>query len=412
MAACRNKKSWGLDRASLCGTKSRPPAAARRGVILLVLLGILALFGATAFAFLVIASHGNRAAKSLQKVDRVALSPQRDLEEAMYQVLRGSNNNTSVLRSHSLLDDIYGGSWLGGWVVNRFSLAPTDAGGWVNPKGLPAHLLPGTATDPPNEYVSVLGGGQIIEFTAGYTVPQKAPCGGLDLSTGEPTTGSSVAAGETFTIPEWFGVANEPFEFERRVGCVLTITDHPISRRFKLDNKSTRIIGYRRVEMRNPSNELQIAYHRYQILPFEGVSVADTLNYLANTGQDLAEIPKDDAKAGLCNQRHAVLGRRGRFQSRHGRQRRRLYGYVTREPALRSSAEPDRSRSTTKGPDGSRRTRITTPPTSRTCSWRCKPPTAGPSARRCTGRSWSSTGISGFSMSLPARSQTPRPGGG
>lgn len=129
MAACRNKKSWGLDRASRCGTKSRPPAAARRGVILLVLLGILALFGATAFAFLVIASHGNRAAKSLQKVDRVALSPQRDLEEAMYQVLRGSNNKTSVLHGHSLLDDIYGGSYLNGWVINRFTLAPTDAGG-------------------------------------------------------------------------------------------------------------------------------------------------------------------------------------------------------------------------------------------------------------------------------------------
>ena len=167
MAACRNKKSWGLGRKSGSGTECSPPAEARRGVILLVLLGILALFGATAFAFLVIASHGNRAAKSLQKVDRVALSPQQDLEEAMYQVLRGSNNNTSVLRSHSLLDDIYGGSWLPGWVINRFTLTPTDAGGWDNRKGLPAHLLPGTATDPPNEYVSVLGGGQIIEFTAG-----------------------------------------------------------------------------------------------------------------------------------------------------------------------------------------------------------------------------------------------------
>ncbi|MGI6414051.1 MAG: hypothetical protein ACOX1P_00140 [Thermoguttaceae bacterium] len=159
--------------------------------------------------------------------------------------------------------------------------------------------------------MSVLGGGQIIEFTAGYTVPKDGLCGGLDPITGEPTTGSSVGADETFTIPPWFGsrgsnvdnsdppirIPNDAFEFERRVGCVLTITDHPISRRFRLDNKSTRIIGYRRVELRNPSNELQIAYHRYQILPFEGVSVADTLAYLANTGRDLAEIPKDEAKA-------------------------------------------------------------------------------------------------------------------
>ena len=89
----------------------------KRGVILLVLLGMLALFGATAFAFLVITSHANRAAKSLQRVDRMAFSPKQDVEEAMYQVLRGANNNSSVLRTHSLLDDLYGEVWIGGWVV-------------------------------------------------------------------------------------------------------------------------------------------------------------------------------------------------------------------------------------------------------------------------------------------------------
>ena len=78
-------------------SRLQPPASARRGVILLVLLGILALFAATAFAFVVIASHGKRAALTDQKIGRVTFSPRHDLDEAMLQLLRGPKTNTSVL---------------------------------------------------------------------------------------------------------------------------------------------------------------------------------------------------------------------------------------------------------------------------------------------------------------------------
>ena len=86
---------------------------------------MLALFGATAFAFVVIASHGARAAKSLQKVDRVSFSPRDDLEEAMRQALRDSRSSQSVLREHSLLMDMYGDHHIGGWVINQATLTPT-----------------------------------------------------------------------------------------------------------------------------------------------------------------------------------------------------------------------------------------------------------------------------------------------
>jgi hypothetical protein len=292
----------------------------RRGVILLVLLGMLALFGATAFAFVVIASHGNRAAKSYQRVDRVVFSPRQDLDDSMRQVLRGTKNPHSVLRTHSLFEDIYGSAQIGGWVVNRWMVAPIHApsSGAENDRGVKSYLLPGTATAT-NSYqrtfapvdtatASQDGNGQILEFTAGYTIPGPpdrapgggslvraigGPIGGLDVSTGNPV-GGGLTTPTTVTIPPHFGYMgnnfdsagnpqnNEPFEFRRRIGCVLTILD-PDS---VLYNKSTRIVGYRRVEVRDDQtdpNSLKLVYHRYQVLPFEGVASTVARDYFAET---------------------------------------------------------------------------------------------------------------------------------
>ena len=272
----------------------------RRGVILLVLLGMLALFGATAFAFVVIASHARQTSQSLQRVDRVMHSSRQDLEEAMRQALRDTKVKTSVLRTNSLLQDLYGDNSIGGWVINRFTVSPLGSGAG-HPKGFTsseAYLLPGTATDPAS-YVSPVADGQLIEFTAGYTIPGPGTAGGpppppgatggLDL-TGNPIATST--APNTITIPEWFGSRlenypagsgpdNEPIEFQRRVGCVLTIID-PSS---VLYNKSTRIVGYRPVSLYTGGN-LQITYHRFQVLPFEGVGIREAFEYFATTESD------------------------------------------------------------------------------------------------------------------------------
>lgn len=265
----------------------------RRGVILLVLLGMLALFGATVFAFLVIASHAKQTSQALQKIDRVAHSPRQDLEETLRQLLRDTPIEDSVLRTHSLMRDLYGNDTLGGWVINRYTVSPDSMSGFTNPKGLQAYQLPGVFTDP-YSYQSGAAGGQIIEFTAGYTMPNGAPSGGLDLNTGNPVAGSPPPAPNTFTMPPAFGdkglhkytdpstgstvnVDNEAFEFERRIGCILTIIDPDSA----LYNKSTRIVGYRRVTVTSPGGF--IVYHRYQILPFEGVSATATVSYFGGT---------------------------------------------------------------------------------------------------------------------------------
>jgi len=258
---------------------------------------MLALFAATAFAFVVIASHANRSAKSLQNAGREVFSPRLDLDEAMRQALRDTAVPTSVVRGHSLMSDLYGENAVTGWVINGFTVSPDfpfGTGTNPNPKGLAPNLLPGIPTAV-TAHQTAAAGGQVIEFTAGYTLPGNnlGYSGGLipDFPEGNPSAGQLATAGNqvptTRTIPEWFGasgtnaVANEPSEFQRRVGCVLTIVD-PNSRRYNLYNKSTRIVGYRRVPFSDASGT--VIYHRYQVLPFEGVSAADTVNYFRKTG--------------------------------------------------------------------------------------------------------------------------------
>ncbi len=272
----------------------------RRGVILLVLLGVLALFGATAFAYVAVASHANRIARSLDRIDqRKPLSPQQELESALLQIVRGpqDSNTSSVLRRHSLLEDIYGGneSWIRGWVINGFTL-PLRGSGVPSSKRLHPIMVPATPM-PSGCFADVMAGGQIIEFTAGYSVPQHGPVGGLVPLNNASATGG-IYASETLTVPTWFGTAgrnyagltpvrNDPVEFNRRVGAVLTVVDSD-SPMFK---KSTRIVGYRRVEVpdkatrmaSDPPLPIDVIYHLYQILPFEGVSAENTREHFSDT---------------------------------------------------------------------------------------------------------------------------------
>ena len=274
----------------------RGHAASRQGVILLVLLGMLALFTATAFAFVVIASHGKKTSEALKKVDRVQYTPKDDLEAALRQAFRDNDNPNSVLRTHSLLRDLYGNDTIGGWVINRYTVCPDSSGGaFSNPKDIDEHFLPSIYT-PVASYQSAAAGGQIIEFTAGFTIPNTSGLvGGLDYTTGQPISGSPPTPSATVTIPASFGDAgvneytvggvstridNEGTEFSRRVGCVLTVIDTSSA----LYNKSTRIVGYRRVPFYDPStSDLRVVYHRYQILPFKGVSADDTVDYFGAT---------------------------------------------------------------------------------------------------------------------------------
>ncbi|MGA2031103.1 MAG: hypothetical protein ABSG68_02500, partial [Thermoguttaceae bacterium] len=80
----------------------------RRGVLLLVILGLLAMFSLVAVAFVIVSSQSRRSADTGRRVGQTNLNPKQDLDQAMREVLRGSNNPQSVIGSHSLLEDIYG----------------------------------------------------------------------------------------------------------------------------------------------------------------------------------------------------------------------------------------------------------------------------------------------------------------
>jgi len=80
----------------------------RRGVLLLVILALLAMFALVAVAFVVLTGRALTGAKQIQRIDQHLDQPDQDLERAAMQILRGTNNPASVIGPHSLLEDIYG----------------------------------------------------------------------------------------------------------------------------------------------------------------------------------------------------------------------------------------------------------------------------------------------------------------
>jgi hypothetical protein len=93
----------------------------RRGVLLLLVLGLLALFALVAVAFVIISGQSQRSSKIMQRMDQTQNDPQRQLNEAMMQVARGPSNPCSMMGLHSLLEDMYGNTSRLGAVVNNSS---------------------------------------------------------------------------------------------------------------------------------------------------------------------------------------------------------------------------------------------------------------------------------------------------
>jgi hypothetical protein len=145
------------------------PIPSRRGVLLLLVLGLLALFGLVAVAFVIVTGHAQRSSKIMQRIDQTLEQPEKILNEAMMQVARGPSNPVSVLGPHSLLEDMYGNAWITGNMVAGDCLA--------------------VCQDTSGVY-----SGQLISFPAGtfMTVPEKIRRVGcvLTMRTG-PAAGQS-----------------------------------------------------------------------------------------------------------------------------------------------------------------------------------------------------------------------------
>jgi hypothetical protein len=80
----------------------------RRGVLLLVVLGLLSMFAMIGLTFVVLTGQARRIAEVGQSVEVQYVPPQSDLDRAMAQVARGSDSLLSAIGPHSLLEDMYG----------------------------------------------------------------------------------------------------------------------------------------------------------------------------------------------------------------------------------------------------------------------------------------------------------------
>ena len=85
---------------------------ARRGVLLLIVLSLLVLFMLVGLSFLVSASQFKRVAQSAAKSNQQGMPGRKLADAVMYQLVRGTSNPSSAIRSHSLLEDMYGRDYL------------------------------------------------------------------------------------------------------------------------------------------------------------------------------------------------------------------------------------------------------------------------------------------------------------
>ncbi len=185
----------------------------RRGVLLLLVLGILALFALVAVAFVIISGQSQRSAKTMQRVDQTLDDPQKQLNEAMMQVARGPSNPVSVLGLHSLLEDMYGNT-------ARMAVIPYNPN---NPLGLlyypfnPAPPIGSPITTPP---VQAVCGGQLVQIM-------------VPMQTVSPNTFQAPAGtllGQPYSLPGSFASYN---------GLVVTFLNGP-----RTKGHSTRIVSY------------------------------------------------------------------------------------------------------------------------------------------------------------------------
>lgn len=90
----------------------------RRGVVLLVVLTLLTLLIVVGLTFAIISGQYRRAAEAAARQNRYGDPPDRLLERGMLQLVRDTNDARSVLRTHSLLRDVFGESIRGFQVDN------------------------------------------------------------------------------------------------------------------------------------------------------------------------------------------------------------------------------------------------------------------------------------------------------
>lgn len=94
----------------------RNRASPRRGVLMLLVLGLLAMFGMVAIAFVIITGQFRQIAETHRRIDEYRQTPEEEVQQVALAVFRGDESPTSAIGHHSLLEDLYGQVTIGGQV--------------------------------------------------------------------------------------------------------------------------------------------------------------------------------------------------------------------------------------------------------------------------------------------------------
>jgi len=168
----------------------------RRGILLLIVLSILVMFGLMLITFVIITGQAKRAAKGNLRIEQYFDPADRQTHEAAMVLLRGSNDPGCPVALRNLLEDMYGDDTL----ANIFLGSPP-----LRPLATPT--------------VDRVCGGQLMNVAATYVTPP-------NTSYPPPYSFYPLATPALMLFPE------------KRVGCVLTMLNGPAAWR------STRIVGY------------------------------------------------------------------------------------------------------------------------------------------------------------------------
>jgi hypothetical protein len=188
----------------------------RRGVILVVVLGMLALFALMSVTFVIVARQSRMSSHIDAKLDQVGDPPDRMNDQVLMQLLRGTNDSNSSLRHVSLLEDMYGNDEVLGR-VEKIDLSTATS------------VYAGTDDG------AAFGNGKVIEFTVSFE---------SDYEDDRVTPSRNYVA-------QYYGYYN---------GLVLTMSGGAA------DGQSTRIVDYDVIPPTKPKDPPQ---RRLQVLAFE-----------------------------------------------------------------------------------------------------------------------------------------------
>ena len=105
-------------RVGMTRANRRSPSSRRRGIVLLFVLAPLALFSLVTVTFVIVARQAKISALDQRGGGCNTDNYPTQLDTAMLQLLRGTDNEISVARPHSLLEDMYGNDAVVGTVVS------------------------------------------------------------------------------------------------------------------------------------------------------------------------------------------------------------------------------------------------------------------------------------------------------